>query len=88
MTVVFQLNATSVTGAPAQLKIAVPGGYSCLADVYGVMGYNDTGNWALGNIFTLNGPYIYLQPGILGVTSWTNGVNTVYTRGSITFEVQ
>jgi hypothetical protein len=87
MTVVFQLNQTTVTGTPAQLQIAIPGGFSAAFDTVGTAAINHTGNWELGNIVIGVGSVIGLQPVPLGVATWSSGTNTIYVRGSITFPV-
>ncbi len=89
MTVNFRLVTTTVTGTPAALLIAIPGGYTSAARASGVFIGNSNG----GAFFTSEmevtsgGTTIVLYPALNGIGTWAAGTDNTNVRGSFSFEV-
>lgn len=89
MTVIFEIDSTNVTGAPTEMNIKIPGGFTAAQRARNLIHAIDAGASAVG-IARVNAAdtIIRLQSTIAGA-GWTAtaGSNT-FVRGQLTLEVQ
>ncbi|HXO85224.1 MAG TPA: hypothetical protein VN803_06840 [Gemmatimonadales bacterium] len=88
MTVAFGVNTTTVGGtAAADLRIAIPGGFTAAKVVDSTFNYYDgaTASTGLARVSTGSG-LIFLFRSI-AAPAWVLGTNTTYVTGTITFEI-
>jgi hypothetical protein len=91
MTVNFRIDTSSVSATPAQLRIAIPGGFTAASDAYnGGLIYQDAGGgfFGGGSIFVVSGGTTIGLQEVFGTSSWAVATDTTYVAGQITFEVQ
>jgi hypothetical protein len=86
MTVFFQIDNTTITGAGAACQIAIPGGFTAGSTLYGSIIIQDAGVWGISQIQVAGGTTIYVYKDFNG-TNWTGGTNNNSIRGQFTFNL-
>lgn len=83
----FGIATTTVSGSPAYLEIAIPGGFTSAArEQYGVHWYQDNATNATGLILVPSGSTkfrLYKE----ALNAWANSTDQTYVRGVAVFEV-
>jgi hypothetical protein len=89
ITVSWYLQATSVTGTPTQLRIAIPGGFTAAKSSLHPFVHDDAGAGNAGSFALVTGAGATTIDNFkaYGAGSFANATNTTRTFGTVTFEV-
>jgi hypothetical protein len=80
--------AATVTGTPAYLKLAIPGGFTAAKTISSTHHYDDNGGATTeGRAIVFAGETV-IRLYKTGSAVWANSVNLTTTRGSVMFEIQ
>lgn len=89
MTLQVTIATSTVAGAPNNLRVALPSGFTSLDNVsFPVLLYNDAA-WTSGGVCecAAAGTDVKLYHNDYGSTNWVNGTDTVYVRFTIELEI-
>lgn len=89
MTINWYIGATSTSGSPANIRIALPAGKTANGNFAVWHGVNQGGGWATAALTVTSGQaFLTLYPdSTQGGAAWTNVSNVLYTVGSVTLEI-